>query len=147
MLRINRKTDYAVRVLLALAKQPQDKRLSTSAIQEQMLVPRAFLQRIVADLSRAGLINTYPGPKGGLQLAHAMDEINLRHIVEAIDGPLLISDCLAENGTCELDIDCPVRPRWERMQLMIVRELEQASLTVLAKEAFAKEHITLDAIG
>jgi len=147
MLRINKKTDYAVRVLLALAKQGPGARVRTSVIQEQMLVPRPFLQRIVADLSRAELIHTFPGPKGGLQLAHPTDDVNLRHIVEAIDGPLLISDCLEEEGVCTLDITCPVRPRWERMQALIVAELEGATLTQLAKEAFAKEHISLEEIG
>ena len=147
MLRINKKTDYAVRVMLAIAKQGPGSRVRTSMIQKQMLVPRPFLQRIVADLSRAGLIHTFPGPKGGLQLAHSADDVNLRHIVEAIDGPLLISDCLAEDGACELDSTCPVHPRWERMQALIVAELEQATLTQLAKEAFAKEHIPLETIG
>jgi Rrf2 family protein len=147
MLRINKKTDYAVRVLLAIAKQGSGVRVRTSMIQEQMLVPRPFLQRIVADLSRAGLIHTFPGPKGGLQLAHSMDDVNLLHIIEAIDGPLLISDCLAEEGVCELDVACPVRPRWEHMQALIVEELEQATLTQLAKEAFAKDHIPLEEIG
>jgi Rrf2 family protein len=147
MLRINKKTDYAVRVLLAIAKQGPGARVRTSVIQKQMLIPRPFLQRIVADLSRAGLIHTFPGPKGGLQLACSTDDVNLLHIIEAMDGPLLISDCLAEDGFCELDITCPVHPRWERIQALIVAELEQASLAQLAKEAFAKEHISLEEIG
>ncbi len=58
MLRINRQTDYAVRVLLALAKQAEGARLSTAAIQREMLVPAALMPRIVADLARTGLIRT-----------------------------------------------------------------------------------------
>ncbi len=68
MLKINRQTDYAVRVLLALAKQPEGTRLSTAAIQQEMLIPPAFMMRIVAQLAKTGLLNTFPGRDGGLML-------------------------------------------------------------------------------
>ena len=54
MIRINRQTDYAVRVLLALARHGSDELLSTSQIQQEMLIPPALAQRIVAELARGG---------------------------------------------------------------------------------------------
>ena len=53
MIRINRQTDYAIRFVLALAKHPERKRMSTTEIQQEMLVPSAFSPRIVAELARA----------------------------------------------------------------------------------------------
>ncbi len=135
MLRINRRTDYAVRVMVSLAKRNEGERLSTRQIQEEMLVPHAFLQRIIADLSRRKLIHTYPGPSGGLQLARPASSISLRDIYEAIEGTLLISDCLEGPGECPLDRSCSVRPRWNRLQDMIVGELESITLDSLAQEA------------
>ncbi len=135
MLKINRRTDYAVRVMVALAKRPEGSRLSTQDVQSEMVVPHAFLQRIVADLSKAHLIQTYPGPNGGLQLSRSKDSINLRNIYEAIEGNLLISDCLEGAGVCSLDGGCPVRPHWSILQCMIVRELEGISLEQLSIEA------------
>ncbi len=135
MLRINRRTDYAIRVMLALAKRNEGERLSTRQIQEEMLVPHAFLQRIIADLSRRKLIHTYPGPSGGLQLARPAATISLRDIYEAIEGTLLISDCLEASGECPLDKTCPVRPRWDRLQMLIVKELESITLDQLAQDA------------
>ena len=70
MLRINRQTDYAVRVLLALAKKPPETRLSTAEIREEMLIPKSVSLRIVADLARGGFIKTFPGRDGGIKLAH-----------------------------------------------------------------------------
>jgi len=61
MIRINRQTDYAIRVVLALAKHPERKRISTTEIQQEMLIPPAFSPRIVAELSRGGFILTFPG--------------------------------------------------------------------------------------
>jgi Rrf2 family protein len=100
-----------------------------------MVVPRPFLQRIVADLSAAGLIRTFPGPNGGLQLARQAEKVDLRQVWEAIEGPLLISDCLRAPGECPLDSGCPVRLRWGHLQAMIAGELEGTTLAQLAEEA------------
>lgn len=135
MFRINRRTDYAVRVMLALAKRPPGARLATQAIQDEMLVPRSFLQRIIAELSKAGLIVTFAGASGGLELRSPAEGINLRHIWEAIEGPLLISDCLKGAHECPLDESCPVRCRWARLQAMIALELERITLAQLAHDA------------
>jgi Rrf2 family protein len=133
--RINRRTDYAVRVMLCLAKRPYSSRLSTQTIQDEMLTPRAFLQRIIADLSKAELICTYPGPNGGVQLARQAAEINFRHIWEAIEGPLVISECIEAPQDCPLNAGCPVRSHWCRLQTIIAQELESISLEKLAADA------------
>ncbi len=147
MFRINRRTDYAVRVMVALAKRPTGARLSTKEIQDEMLTPRAFLQRIIADLSKAGLILTYPGPNGGLQLSRPADEINLRHIWEAIEGSFLISDCVRSADACPLYHGCPVHSRWARMQSLILQELEGSSLSQLARDAAQLLSISLTTEG
>lgn len=135
MFRINRRTDYAVRVMLCLAKRPYGSRLSTQLIQDEMHTPRAFLTRIIADLSKVELICTYPGPNGGVQLARQASEINLRHIWEAIEGPLMISECIETPQDCPLNAGCPVRSRWCKLQAVIARELESISLQELAADA------------
>lgn len=135
MMRINRRTDYAVRVMLALAKRPPGTRISTGMIQEEMLVPRPFLQRIIADLSKARLVSTFTGPNGGLQLARPANEITLLHIWEAIEGPLVISDCLEAPYDCPLNPACPVNSRWRRLQDGMLRELESVRLDELAVDA------------
>lgn len=135
MFRINRRTDYAVRAMLCLARQPYPARLATQAIQDEMLIPRPFLHRIIAGLSKAGLIQTYPGPGGGVQLAREAKAISLLQIWEAIEGPLLISDCLGDCGVCPLDVRCPVRNHWGQLQGMIIHELKNIPLDQLVAES------------
>ncbi len=142
MFRINRRTDYSVRVMLSLAKRPFGTRLATQAIQDEMLVPRPFLQRIIADLSKAELVVTYPGVNGGLQLARPAESINLHQIWEAIEGPILISNCLKSRDECPLGRGCPVRSRWARLQMMIAKEMEATRLDELAGEANALALVT-----
>ena len=65
MLRINRQTDYAVRVVVALAKEKMGTRISTKEIGNSMLIPQNFLPRIVAKLAQSEIITTFAGRDGG----------------------------------------------------------------------------------
>jgi Rrf2 family protein len=137
MLRINRQTDYAVRVVLALAKHEQGARLSTAEIQREMLVPVGLMPRIVADLAKTGLINTYTGRDGGLSLSRPAEQITLRDVVEAFEGPVLLSRCLQVNGEddCPFIMTCPVRGKWGRVQAAMLREMASITFADLAEEA------------
>ena len=141
MFRVNRQTDYAIRVVLALAKQPQGTRLSSSEIGKEMLIPAAFLSRIVAQLAQANLVHTFPGREGGLQLARPAEEITLRDIVEQMEGPFLLSECMLEEQACPFEGGCPVRTRWTRLQAVILKELANTKFSELAQEANAKQSI------
>jgi Rrf2 family protein len=137
MIRINRQTDYAVRLILSLARREKGKRVSTAEIQKEMLIPPALAQRIVADLARGNFIVTFPGRDGGLTLSRPARNINLREIVEHFEGKFFISDCLVDGGDCPFDNNCPVRFRWTRLQSLIVKELEQITFEDLAQDALA----------
>jgi len=123
MIKINRQTDYAIRVILALGRAPLGERRSTAAIQAEMFIPKAFLTRIVADLARTGLIRTFPGRDGGLQLSRRLEEISLKDVIVAIEGPLEISTCMSEEAHCVLDTPCPVQGCWRRIQAALEKHL------------------------
>lgn len=137
MLKINRQTDYAVRVLLALARRGEAARVCSSKIQQEMLIPAALMPRIVAQLARAGLLNTFPGREGGLMLPRPASEITLRDVVEAFEGPILLSECLQVKGEddCPFQSSCPVRSRWGRVQVVMLREMAAITFESLAQEA------------
>src|SRR5215207_3676544 len=137
MLKINRQTDYAVRVVLALAKRGEDARLSSAEIQQEMLIPQALMGRIVAQLARARLINTFPGRDGGLMLPCPASQITLKDIVEAFEGPILLSECLQVKGEddCPFQSNCPIRPKWGRVQVAMLRELATITFEDLAQES------------
>jgi len=137
MLKINRQTDYAVRVVLALAKRGEDIRLSTAEIQQEMLIPPALMTRIVAQLAREGLVNTYPGRDGGLMLPRPASQITLKDIVEAFEGPILLSECLQAKGEddCPFRTNCPVRSKWGRVQVAMLREMASITFEDLVQEA------------
>lgn len=135
MIRITRQTDYAIRVLLALAKEADRTMLSTSQIQKEMMIPKALSLRIVAELAKGEFIITYPGRNGGLKLARPATEINLRQVVTYFEENFTISECLHGGETCPFDRSCPVRCRWSRLQTLILQELENTNFYELAREA------------
>jgi len=137
MLRINRQTDYAVRVILALAKREAGTRLSTQIIQQEMLIPPALMTRIVAQLAKTELLNTFPGREGGLMLPRPASQITLKDIVEAFEGPIMLSQCLLAKGEddCPFRSDCPVRTKWGRVQVAMLREMAKITFEDLSQEA------------
>ena len=136
MLQINRQTDYAVRVVLALAKRPLGTRLSSGNIQREMLIPKAFISRIVAQLAASGLVRTFAGRDGGLELPRPASEITLGDVVETFEGPILLSACMQSKGEddCPFRVNCPVRSKWGRVQIAMLREMASVSFEDLVNE-------------
>jgi len=141
MMRINRRTDYAVRVMLALAEHPYGARLSSNMIRDIMGVPKAFLERIIAELSKAQLIETFPGPKGGIQLSKKPETVTIRQIWEAVEGPLSLSDCLQNPDSCPLHEDCPMRGCWGKLQKAMLNEMEAVTIGNLSAQVMRKRTI------
>ncbi len=139
MLRISRRTDYAVRVMISLALHAEEGPYPVQEIAQEMLIPMPFVKRIVADLVQAGLIRSRRGNKGGLWLARNPEEISLLDIVEACDEPVEISPCIDDPDFCPLSSDCPVRQRWARVRVAIRRELGSVSIAQMARESASHE--------
>jgi Rrf2 family protein len=137
MLQINRQTDYAVRIILALAKHPLGTRLSSGIIQREMLIPKSFMPRIVAQLAAKGLVRTFAGRDGGMELPCPASEITLKDVVEVFEGPVLLSECMhsKEEDDCPFQVNCPVRSKWGRVQLAMMREMAIITFENLVNEA------------
>lgn len=134
MFRINRQTDYAVRVVLALSKKEAGKRVSTSEVGHEMLIPPALLQRIVAELASGKFINTQAGRDGGISLARDPKEISLLQVVEHFEGELYLSDCILKPGDCPFDKKCPVHCQWVRLKNLLRDEMARISFQQLVEE-------------
>lgn len=133
MFRVNRQTDYAIRMLLSLAKREAGMRASTTEIQKEMVIPPSLAQRIVADLARGAFILTYPGRDGGMTLARPANEINLRQLVEHFEEKMFDNNCEQMEKTCPFEMDCPICVQWKELQVKMLSELEQVNFEDLAK--------------
>jgi len=126
-MQITRQADYAVRAVLYLARLGPEQRAATSQIAQEQQIPPSFLAKIVSQLSVAGLLQTSRGARGGVSLAKDPEAISLLEVVEAIDGPILLNECVAGNGACTFSDDCPLRPVWCEAQKELVARLRQTT--------------------
>jgi len=146
MFRVNRQTDYAVRVVLSLSKKPVGTRVPTSEIGREMLIPPALLQRIVAELANGGFIETQVGRDGGINLAHLPYQITLLQVVEHFEGTLTLSDCVLHEGDCPFELKCPVNCQWIRLRDMLRKEMASVTFEQLVEDGKQLEANPLKAV-
>jgi Rrf2 family protein len=128
-MQITRQADYAVRAVLYLARLGQDERAATSLIAQEQHIPPSFLAKIISQLSIAGLLHTSRGARGGVTLARSPGEITLLEVIEAIDGPIMLNECVGETGSCSFDEDCPLKPVWCDAQNELVARLKSTNFS------------------
>jgi Rrf2 family protein len=136
-MQITRQADYAVRAMVYLAQLEPTKKASTWKIAKEKSIPPSFLAKIVSQLSVAGLLQTSRGAHGGVSLAKPPESISLLDVVEAIDGPILLNDCIGDASTCVYDDSCPLKPVWCDAQKMLVEHLSKATFAQFSQVAVA----------
>lgn len=104
---LTRAGDYALRGMLNLASLPKDEDAYVAKIAEETSVPSSFLAKIFQNLSKAGLVRSQRGAKGGFVLARTPEEISMLDIIESIEGPMNLNRCLEEEHTCPNSEVCP----------------------------------------
>jgi Rrf2 family protein len=130
-MQITRQADYAVRAVLHLARMGNTERAATSTVAKEQNIPPSFLAKIISQLSIAGLLHTSRGARGGVTLARDPKEITLLEVVEAIDGPIQLNECVGNDGVCTFEEDCPIKPVWCNAQEELVQRLKSTNFAQL----------------
>ena len=144
MFRINRETEYAIRMLLSLTKRGAGLRASTTEIQEEMVIPRSFAQRIIASLARGSFVKTFPGRDGGVMLARPARDINLLQLLVYFENYYFVSGCQNSDGECPFQDECPICTKLELLRSVMSHELECVSLEDLARNSKSENPIILN---
>jgi Rrf2 family protein len=130
-MQITRQADYAVRAVLHLARMGNTERAATSTVAKEQNIPPSFLAKIISQLSIAGLLHTSRGARGGVTLAREPKDITLLEVVEAIDGPIQLNECVGGDGICTFEEDCPIKPVWCSAQEELVLRLKRTNFAQL----------------
>ena len=128
MVRLTRAGEYAIRGMIYLAQQTPDDLTLIADIAKAEKVSGSFLAKIFQTLSKAGLVESQRGAAGGVSLGRAPDQISLKDIVEAVEGPLALNRCLEADDPCEKAADCPLASVWREAQERLLAVLEAATL-------------------
>ncbi|HEU4812466.1 MAG TPA: Rrf2 family transcriptional regulator [Nocardioides sp.] len=88
-MRVSAKSDYALRALIEMATREDGRAVSAEELGRLQDIPHGFLQAILADLRRAGVVMSQRGQSGGWRMARAAEEISVADVIRAVDGPLV----------------------------------------------------------
>lgn len=125
---IRRNSDYALRSLSYMARFPKGRNLTAKAIAAEGDVPVVFLRKTFQKLSKAKIIDSKRGPRGGFYLLKGLADISLKEILEAVQGRVVLSDCLFEDDACSRAKRCRVRKRLSDAQKKFADLLDEYTL-------------------
>jgi len=133
-MQITRAADYAVRVMVHLAAGPPPQKHPLHELANATGVQESFLSKILQRLVHQGLLLSQRGSGGGFVLNRAPDQITLLDVVEAIEGPTQLNQCVGEAGFCKIKAFCGVSATWERAQASLTHVLGGVTIAQLAEE-------------
>ncbi len=124
-MRITLESDYALRIITALAS--RENLIDAKSLADETQVTLRFALKILRKLVKGGLVTSFKGVRGGYNLAISADKITLRNIIELIDGPIFISRCLDSDGICSLNLDktaCIYHQIFDKISFDLASKLE-----------------------
>lgn len=127
MLRVTKLTDYATVVLTVLAAEAKTV-LSASELAERAGLETPTVSKLLKPLAQAGLVEGFRGTHGGYRLARPAADIGLIEIVEAMEGPLGMTECSLHAGQCGIESHCGVRANWRQINDVVVDALREVTL-------------------
>jgi Rrf2 family transcriptional regulator, cysteine metabolism repressor len=136
-MKISTRTEYGIRVLVTLARAEDDRCLSLTEIARREKLPHAYLEQLVGDLRRAGIVTATRGHAGGYRLARPAGDIAMTDAVRALEGPLLEMPCAGADDLehCDRPQPCSVHEVFQRVHESLSVSLGATSLAEVAATA------------
>jgi Rrf2 family protein len=135
IMQISRKVDYALRAVIYLAIRSDQRPCSVAEIAAREGIPKKFLEKIIQDLIRDGLVRSTRGAQGGYTLAREPAMITFKNIIEAIEGPVSVNVCVGDDGDGHESHECALQPRCG--MLWVWQEAQRRVMDVFANTTLA----------
>lgn len=142
---ISKKSKYAINALVYLAKNQDQGPVSASSIAESENIPNKFLEAILLDLKKAGILSSKKGANGGYYLHQSPDEINMAEVMRLFDGAIAYLPCVTYKyyercEECKDEVTCGIRDAFLDLRNKTVEMLKANTLTdLVAREARLKK--------
>jgi Rrf2 family protein len=132
-MKVSTKGDYGIRALIELAHRYGEVRpTQSSEIAARQKVPESYLEQLLTTLRRAGFIRSVRGPQGGHALVRDPRGLRVSEVIEALEGPIMPSDCLDDGGACAKSGGCAQSDMWGAVREAILGVLETTTIADLA---------------
>lgn len=137
MLKFSKKVEYALMALFHMEGRPDADWATAREVADACGAPLELLGKVLQALSRAGLIESAQGARGGYRLARAADRITLGEVIEAVDGPVHIAACQDDPSRCGQYSTCNIRQPVVRVQRELQDYMHHLSLASFRREGAA----------
>jgi FeS assembly SUF system regulator len=131
MLRISKLTDYGTVILALLASEPL-RCFAAAEVAECTRISLPTVSKLLKKLQRSGLVTSTRGSHGGYRLARAANEVTAAAILDALEGPMAITECSGAHSSCGLESNCRVGHAWQRVNGAIRRALNDVTLAQMS---------------
>ena len=133
-MRLTSLADYAVVMMAAAARHPAGTRLTANCLAEETGVPLPTAQKLMGRLASAGLLTSARGTGGGFQLTREAQGISLADIIEAVEGPIAMTNCIEGSvHDCALEGSCRVKPHLNAVNFAVRNALQGVNLASLSE--------------
>lgn len=134
MIRISKLTDYGTVLLAHLARNPHEV-CSSADIAAHTGIALPTASKLLKSLARNGLVISTRGVNGGYRLAYDARDISAADIIDALEGPVSITECSTSDSHCDIEADCSVGDAWQRINVAIRNALQEVSLVDLLRSS------------
>lgn len=138
-MRVSAKSDYALRALIEIARNADDGPVSAEQIGKRQEIPHGFLQSILADLRRAGVVMSQRGQSGGWRLARPAEEVSVADVIRAVDGPLVSVYGVRPESVSYNESAKVLQPVWIAARSSLRQVFETVTIAALATGALPSD--------
>lgn len=141
-MRISAKTEYGILALLHVTCHAEEKPVAVQTMARQLKIPRRFLEQIVMDFKKHGLIRSIRGAHGGYVLAKPPESITMADVLAITEGPFHTWSCVTEkdNFYCSLENVCAVHTVWQEIQNSVDQILRSFNLKQMSERTRHLKH-------
>lgn len=132
MLRISKLTDYAILAMVELTNH-RDEVLSAQALADRCGLEAPTVSKVLKALGRAGLVESFRGANGGYRARNAPERVSIAAVIDAIEGPIAMTECSVHEGLCTVEASCSARENWQKVSRAVAGALERVSLADMSR--------------
>ncbi|BAT72384.1 BadM/Rrf2 family transcriptional regulator [Thermosulfidibacter takaii ABI70S6] len=133
MIKVSTKGRYGLRAMIEIGKAYGKGFMLLREIAKRQGISEKYLSHIIPQLRNHGLIKASRGAHGGYTLAKPPEKISLREIIEALEGPIFLVECVGAPDVCDMSSNCETRKLWKRLSESLLKELENITLADLLR--------------
>ena len=134
MFKLSKKADYGLIAVKHLAMHRREHACSANEIAEEYGISATLMAKVLQKLAHRGLVGAKHGSSGGYQLAKDPSAISALDVISAIDGPVLITSCVTNHGTCDATERCSVKEPLRRVNESILGVLGSVTISQLSED-------------